>query len=90
MMVTIMTSCNYRQLSVATNNTAENIIRNAIFRLAIQHRNEEDDKTTLQFLRLQKNIDKQAISLAANQLSTESPACRTILTPEFVQSNKVS
>ena len=68
---------------------ADHVMENALVRLAMIKKNELEDKTTVDFLRLQKKIEKRAISLAAEHMTQNIPHIGTALTPKFIEDNKV-
>ena len=80
----------YRGYIGATNKRPDNIMINAIFRMHIQQRNEDDDNATAAFLRWQKQVEKTSVSLAANNLADGTSSSRTVLTHQFIDQNKVS
>ena len=62
---------------------------NAIFRMHVREQNKFNGGATESFLKMQKRIDRTAVSLAANSLAMSSTSCRTVLSSEFIERNKV-
>lgn len=79
----------HRGFATATNGQANNIIKNAIYRLAQQDKNDLDDKATVAFVRRQMLVEKSSISLAADRLHMDTPTSRTVLTAKFMRENQV-
>lgn len=68
----------------------ENILKNVIFRMAMQEKNELDDVKAAAFQRSQKQVEANAISLAAKELASSTIGARTLLSKRFIEKNKVS
>ena len=68
----------------------DHIMENALVRMAMIKKNELEDKTTVDFLRLQKKIEKRSISMAAEHMAEGIPDNGTYLTPRFIEDNKVN
>ena len=80
---------NCREMTQASNMKPDNIMVNALFRMAMIKRNELEDKTTVNFLKLQKKVEKRSISLAADHMRQGIPDTGSYLTAAFIKDNKV-
>lgn len=79
----------FSEVSAATNCQPENIMRNAIFRMAIREKVNNKCKITAEFMNAQRRVDKTAMSLSTRNLTESSPASRSIVTRRIIEQNKV-